>query len=247
MLDDSPTLLQLARGGVLLSSLLASPPVPSTTPSPPPARRARSFPAAAKLLAERDAVVARLHSAVGPPDIRPPQRTPFEALARAICFQQLSGKAASTIYGRFEVAVGGDVNPQAILATPLETLRAAGLSAAKAASVIDLSEKVADGTVPLDHDGLKRLSDDELVDRLVVVRGIGRWTAEMFLLFQLRRLDVWPIDDLGVRKGFAIAWELPAMPAPKALADLGEPYRPYRSVVAWYCWRATELTGVLPA
>jgi DNA-3-methyladenine glycosylase II len=103
------------------------------------------------------------------------------------------------------------------------------------------------GRVPLEDPGLRRLPDDELVDRLVVVRGIGRWTAEMFLLFQLRRLDVWPVDDLGVRKGFGIAWELPSMPAPKALAELGEPYRPYRSVVAWYCWRATELTDVLPA
>ena len=212
----------------------------------PAAARARTFPAAARALAAREPVIARLLEATGPPTIPPSKRTPFESLARSITFQQLSGKAAGTIYGRFEAAVGGVPTPEAVLDTPLEDLRGAGLSAAKAASIIDLSEKVADGTVPLEHDGLKRLSDDELVDRLVVVRGIGRWTAEMFLLFQLRRLDVWPIDDLGVRKGFAIAWELPAMPAPKALADLGEPYRPYRSVVAWYCWRATELTGVLP-
>jgi 3-methyladenine DNA glycosylase/8-oxoguanine DNA glycosylase len=229
-------LLIFPRGVASLASAL----VPTT-------RRARSFPAAARALAERDPVIARLHAAVGPPDIRPPQRTPFEALARAICFQQLSGKAAATIYGRFEQAVGGTVAPHAVLETPLEELRGAGLSAAKAASVLDLSEKVVDGTVPLEDAGLHRLPDDELVERLVVVRGIGRWTAEMFLLFQLRRLDVWPVDDLGVRKGFAMAWELAAMPAPKALAELGEPFRPYRSVVAWYCWRATELTGVLPA
>jgi DNA-3-methyladenine glycosylase II len=213
----------------------------------PPTRRARSFPAAARALAEHDDVIARLLEAVGPPDIPPSKRTPFEALARAICFQQLSGKAAATIYGRFEVAVGGAVTPRAVLDTPLEVLRGAGLSAAKAASVTDLAEKVVDGTVPLEDPGLRRLADDELVDRLVVVRGIGRWTAEMFLMFQLRRLDVWPVDDLGVRKGFAMAWQLPGMPPPKALVELGEPYRPYRSVVAWYCWRATELTGVLPA
>jgi DNA-3-methyladenine glycosylase II len=200
---------------------------------------------AAGELAAREPVIARLVDAAGPPMITAPQRTPFEALARAICFQQLSGKAAATIYGRFEVAVGGAVTPEAVLGTPLEELRGAGLSAAKAASVVDLAEKVLDGTVPLGS--LKKLDDDELISRLVVVRGIGRWTAEMFLIFQLRRLDVWPVDDLGVRKGYGIAWQLPTMPTPKELSVLGEPLRPYRSVAAWYCWRATELTDVLPA
>jgi DNA-3-methyladenine glycosylase II len=201
---------------------------------------------AAAELAARDPVMAGLLEAAGPPELRDrSKRTAFEALARAICFQQLSGKAAATIYGRFEAAVGGEVTPEAVLSTPLEALRGAGLSAAKAASVIDLSEKVLDGTVPVG--ALKKLGDDELVDRLVVVRGIGRWTAEMFLIFQLRRLDVWPVDDLGVRKGYGIAWQLPTMPTPKELAVLGEPLRPYRSVAAWYCWRATELTDVLPA
>ena len=209
-------------------------------PRPTPA-----FVRAAGELAAREPVIARLVDAAGPPMITAPQRTPFEALARAICFQQLSGKAAATIYGRFEVAVGGAVTPEAVLGTPLEELRGAGLSAAKAASVVDLAEKVLDGTVPLGS--LKKLDDDELISRLVVVRGIGRWTAEMFLIFQLRRLDVWPVDDLGVRKGYGIAWQLPTMPTPKELSVLGEPLRPYRSVAAWYCWRATELTDVLPA
>jgi DNA-3-methyladenine glycosylase II len=209
-------------------------------PRPTPA-----FVRAAGELAAREPVIARLVDAAGPPMITAPQRTPFEALARAICFQQLSGKAAATIYGRFEVAVGGAVTPEAVLGTPLEELRGAGLSAAKAASVVDLAEKVLDGTVPLGS--LKKLDDDELISRLVVVRGIGRWTAEMFLIFQLRRLDVWPVDDLGVRKGYGMAWGLPDLPTPKALVDLGEPLRPYRSVAAWYCWRATELTDVLPA
>jgi DNA-3-methyladenine glycosylase II len=204
-----------------------------------------TFTRAAHELAAREPVIAHLLEVVGPPDVRPAQRTPFEALTRAICFQQLSGKAAGTIYGRFEVAVGGAITPEAVLATPLEALRGAGLSAAKAASVTDLAEKVLDGTVPLAD--ARRLGDDELVARLVIVRGIGRWTAEMFLIFQLRRLDVWPIDDLGVRKGYAKAWGLPMMPTPKALAELGEPLRPYRSVAAWYCWRASELTDVLPA
>lgn len=183
--------------------------------------------------------MARLLALVGPPDIRPAQKTPFEALARAICFQQLSTKAAGTIFGRFEIAVGGSITPEAVLATPLDALRGSGLSAAKAASVLDLAEKVVDGTVPLG--GVKKLSDDELVDRLVVVRGVGRWTAEMFLIFQLRRLDVWPVDDLGVRKGYARAWGLAELPTPKVLLELGDAFRPYRSVAAWYCWRATEL------
>lgn len=209
-------------------------------PRPTPA-----FVRAAEELAAREPVIARLLDAVGPPMITKPERTAFEALARAICFQQLSGKAAGTIYGRFEVAVGGTVTPEAVLSTPLDDLRAAGLSGAKAASVIDLSQKVLDGTVPLGS--LNRLDDAELISRLVVVRGIGRWTAEMFLLFQLRRLDVWPVDDLGVRKGYGIAWGIEPMPTPRELAVLGEPLRPYRSVAAWYCWRATELTDALPA
>lgn len=200
------------------------------------------FVQAGEELAAREPVIARLMEAVGRPDVRPPRRTSFEALARAICFQQLSGRAAATIYGRFELAVGGRVTPDAVLSTPLEELRGAGLSGAKAASVLDLAAKVADGTVPLAR--LGRLGDEELIERLVVVRGIGRWTAEMFLIFQLRRLDIWPIDDLGVRKGYAVAWGLPAMPSPKELAVLGEPLRPYRSVAAWYCWRATELTAL---
>ena len=93
---------------------------------------------------------------------------------------------------------------------------------------------------------VKKLDDEELISRLVVVRGVGRWTAEMFLIFQLRRLDVWPVDDLGVRKGYAFAWGLPAMPTPKELHTLGDGLRPFRSVAAWYCWRATEITGPLP-
>jgi DNA-3-methyladenine glycosylase II len=198
-----------------------------------------SHAAAARELAARDPVMAELIESVGPPDIRAAQRTPFEALARAICFQQLSGKAASTIFGRFVEACGGVLSPESVLGTAMEDLRGAGLSAAKALSVRDLSAKALDGTVPLDR--LSRLKDDDLIERLVVVRGIGRWTAEMFLIFQLRRLDVWPVDDLGVRKGYARAYGLRELPAPKALMELGEAFRPYRSIAAWYCWRAVEL------
>jgi DNA-3-methyladenine glycosylase II len=197
---------------------------------------------AAAELADRDAGIAGLLDAVGPPKLRAPQGTGFVALARAICFQQLSGKAAATIFGRFVENVGGELTPEAVLATPVDELRRAGLSNAKALSVLDLAAKVLDGTVPLDD--ASKLTDDELIERLVVVRGIGRWTAEMFLMFQLRRLDVWPIDDLGVRKGYAKVYGLDPMPTPKELLVLGDAFRPYRSVAAWYMWRATEIEAL---
>lgn len=201
---------------------------------------ARTTPAtAARALAERDDPLRFVIEAVGAPDLRRPQRTPFEALVRSICFQQLSGKAAATIHGRFVDALGGEVTPEKVAATPIETIRAAGLSTAKASSVADLAQKCLDGTVPLAQ--LSRLREEELIARLVVVRGIGRWTAEMFLIFQLRRLDVWPVDDLGVRKGYARVHRMATIPSPRELASLGDVYRPYRSVAAWYCWRAAEM------
>jgi 3-methyladenine DNA glycosylase/8-oxoguanine DNA glycosylase len=121
---------------------------------------------------------------------------------------------------------------------PVDQLRAAGLSGAKAASIRDLAEKVLDGSVQLDR--MNRLPDDEIVRELTLVRGIGPWTAEMFLIFQLGRLDVWPIGDFGIRKGYALLYGLTAPPSEKELEPLGEPFRPYRSVAAWYCWRAAE-------
>jgi DNA-3-methyladenine glycosylase II len=193
-------------------------------------------------LADRDRGIAGLFEAVGPPKLRAPQGTGFVALARAICFQQLSGKAAATIFGRFVENVGGELTPEAVLATPVDELRRAGLSNAKALSVLDLAAKVLDGTVPLDD--AKKVTDEELIERLVVVRGIGRWTAEMYLMFQLRRLDVWPIDDLGVRKGYAKVYGLDPVPTPKELLVLGDAFRPYRSVAAWYMWRATEIEAL---
>jgi len=138
--------------------------------------------------------------------------------------------------------MGGEATPEGLLARSADELRAAGLSANKAASLRDLATKVLDGTVVLDPRGLRSERDDDVVARLSSVRGIGTWTAQMFLMFQLRRLDVWPTGDLGVRKGFGLAWGIPT-PTPKVLEPLGDPYRPYRSVVAWYCWRAAELYG----
>src|SRR5215469_8501869 len=207
-----------------------------------PIEPATSWSAAAVTLADQDQVMRRLIAEAGPPDVRPPSETHFEALVRAIVYQQLAGAAASAIHGRLIAAMDGDVTPQNLMAQPNEKLRGAGLSARKTASLQDLAAKVLDGTVVLDPAGLRAESDDEVIETLSSVLGIGRWTAQMFLMFQLQRLDVWPTGDLGVRKGFGLAWGIP-MPTAKQLEPLGEPYRPYRSVVAWYCWRAAELYG----
>lgn len=195
---------------------------------------------AARFLAERDQVVARLVAQAGLPSFPRPTETHFAALVRSVTHQQLAGAAAQAIHGRLVRALGDEVTPESLLATPTEELRAAGLSGNKVLSLQDLATKVLDGTVVLESRGLARESDDEVVARLTTVRGIGKWSAEMFLMFQLRRLDVWPTGDLGVRKGFALAWGI-VTPTPKELDALGEPYHPYRSIVAWYCWRAIPL------
>jgi DNA-3-methyladenine glycosylase II len=215
-----------------------------TQPAPPTAPRARKVThrEAARRLADRDPVLARLVSETGLPSFPVPTETHFGTLVRAITYQQLAGAAARAIHGRLIAALDGDVSPERLLALPDDALRGAGLSGAKTASLRDLAGKVLDGTVVLDPRRLARLDDDEIVVQLSSVRGIGRWTAEMFLMFQLRRLDVWPTGDLGVRRGYGLAWGV-ATPTPKRLDVLGEQYRPYRSVVAWYCWRASELYG----
>ena len=195
---------------------------------------------AAGILATRDPVLARVIEAAGP--IRVSRRTGshFAGLVEAIVYQQLAGAAAKAIHGRLVAALHDDVAPEAMLALPDDTLRAAGLSANKARSLRDLATKVLDGTVILSPRGLSRQSDEEVIARLSTVRGIGPWTAQMFLIFRLRRLDVWPVGDFGVRQGYGLAWEVP-MPAARELEPLGDRYRPYRTVVAWYCWRAVEL------
>ena len=184
--------------------------------------------------------MAALVAEAGPPVFRPPHDTHFAALVRSVLYQQLAGAAAATIHGRLIALLEDEVTPERVLSVPPESLRAVGLSGNKAASITDLAAKVLDGTVALDPRALSREPDEEVIVRLTTVRGIGRWTAEMFLMFQLRRLDVWPVGDLGVRKGFGLAHRIP-MPGPKELGPLGDPYRPYRSVAAWYCWRACEI------
>jgi DNA-3-methyladenine glycosylase II len=191
-------------------------------------------------VAARDPVLANLVALAGP--IKYPPRDadgPFGALVRAIVYQQLAGRAAQAIHKRVRATVGDTLTPETLTAVPDAALRAAGLSGNKLASLRDLSTKILDGTVKLNRSS--RLSDDELIAELVTIRGIGRWTAEMYLMFELRRLDVWPVDDLGVRQGYASAWGLDPPPTAKELAPLGERFRPYRSIVARYCWAAVAL------
>jgi DNA-3-methyladenine glycosylase II len=195
---------------------------------------------AARQLAARVPQMAALVAAAGPIRLRRPQDSHFAALVRSITYQQLAGPAAASIHGRLVVALDNTVEPARLLALPDDALRAAGLSANKTASLRDLATKVLDGTVVLDPRRIARETDEEVVARLTTVRGIGEWTAHMFLIFQLRRLDVWPTGDLGVRKGYGLTWGI-TTPTAKQLGPLGDELRPYRSVAAWYCWRAVEL------
>lgn len=186
-----------------------------------------------------DPAFGPLVAEAGPVEARRRQPTHFQALLRSIVFQQLAGAAAQTIHGRVVVAVEGELTPRAVLATDEDTLRGAGLSGNKLRAIRDLAARVAEGDVPLDD--VEELSDDDVVERLTRVWGIGRWTAEMFLMFQLLRPDVWPVGDLGVRAGWARIHGADRPPEPDELEPLGERFRPWRSAAAWYCWRAVEI------
>lgn len=166
---------------------------------------------------------------------------PFDALAESIAYQQLNGKAAATIWGRVRALYPKRkwLDPALVLKTPDETLRACGLSRSKTAALKDLAAKTIDGTVPTRRE-LVRMTDEEIIERLTKVRGIGRWTVEMLLLFELGRLDVWPVADYGVQKGFAKTFGRRKLPTPKQFQKIGEKWRPYRSVAAWYFWRALD-------
>jgi DNA-3-methyladenine glycosylase II len=162
----------------------------------------------------------------------------FPYLVRSIVYQQLAGKAAATIHGRVVAALGGLPTPAAVLETSDEVLRGVGLSRNKLVAVRDLADRVDRGE--LDLAALEDLPDEEVVERLITVRGIGPWTARMLLLFRLRRPDVWPVGDLGVRAGWGRIHEMEAPPTAKELLPLADPHRPWRSAVAWYCWRAMD-------
>ena len=199
-----------------------------------------SLATAIKEVAARDPVLANLVDLAGPISYRPRSADGhFAALARSIVFQQLAGRSANAILGRVITAAGGTLTPQALAEVTDEELRAAGLSRNKLASLRDLTAKVLGGAVDLD--GLANRGDEEIIAILSTVRGIGRWSAEMFLMFELRRLDVWPVEDFGVRQGYGLAWGIDPAPTPKQLLPLGDRFRPYRSVVARYCWAAVVL------
>ena len=208
------------------------------------ARVRRELVEAAAALHRRDRKLARVIDRVGPPDLRRgrPRQEHFAELVRAVCYQQLAGAAARAIHGRFLELFDDGPTPEAVLALPVRRIRAVGLSASKTRTIRDLAAHVVSGEVELDR--VARLSDDQIVAELTAVWGIGQWTAEMFLIFQLGRLDVWPVDDFGVRKGFGRIQGMNPAPTARELEPLGERYRPYRSVAAWYCWRAVDT--VLP-
>src|SRR5271165_6875609 len=206
-------------------------------------------------LSRVDRKLARIIAKAGPCGLRP-ERTQsiFEALLESIIYQQLNGKVAATITGRVKAlfpenshriqtrrgTVAGFPTSEQILAATPEWLRSAGLSQAKMLAIRDLAAKTLDGTVPTVREAHK-MSDDELVERLIQIRGIGRWTVEMLLIFRLGRPDVLAVDDYGIRKGFAKVHKLADLPKPRDLLAYGERWRPYRSVASWYMWRAAEM------
>ncbi|MDE2572297.1 MAG: DNA-3-methyladenine glycosylase 2 family protein [bacterium] len=186
--------------------------------------------------------MGRLIARVGPCGLRyAPGRSPYEALGEAIVYQQLSGKAAATIFSRLCALypLASFPEPPALLATPDEALRGAGISASKARALKDLAAKTDAGHVP-SYRTMARMSDAAIVERLVAIRGIGRWTVEMLLIFNLGRPDVLPVHDYGVRKGFAALHKRGELPTPRELGEYGERWRPFRSVASWYLWRAAE-------
>ena len=193
-------------------------------------------------LCQADRRLARVIKKVGSfPTKRPKPQHPFGVLLRAIVYQQLAGKAAAAIFARL-VALGanGFPTPEEILAFDETALRSAGLSRQKIAAVKDLAARTIDGTVP-DLKSIRRMSEEEILERLTRVHGIGEWSVQMFLMFQLGRPDVLPIMDYGLRKGFQNVYGLDDVPKPKAVLEHGERWRPYRSIASWYLWRAAEM------
>ena len=201
----------------------------------------RSINKAVEALRAADPKLARAIDVVGPCTLRPRQEgTHFEHLARAIVYQQLSGSAAATIYGRFVERCGdGEApTPEAVLAHDEATMRACGLSGAKTAAIRDLALHVVDGRLPLD--AIEQLDDESVIQALIPVRGVGRWTAQMFLMFRLWRPDVLPVLDLGVRKGAQRIYNMRALPSAERLEKVARTWRPWASIASWYCWRVLD-------
>ena len=193
-------------------------------------------------LSKTDPVMKRLIRDIGPYRLTPrARRSPFESLARAIAYQQLHEKAAESILRRFVALFPTKRFPQPddLLAMNEQAIRGAGFSRAKVAALRDLASKTLDGTVPTGAI-VRKLDDEAIIERLVAVRGIGRWTVEMLLIFQLGRPDVLPVDDFGVRNGFRIAYGKRSMPKPREVLRYGERWKPYRTAASWYLWRTAD-------
>jgi 3-methyladenine DNA glycosylase/8-oxoguanine DNA glycosylase len=200
---------------------------------------------ATKYLAERDERLKRLIEETTPFQLKvEAAQSPYETLVEAVTHQSISGKAAATIFARVKAlsSTGSIPTPQEMLKLRKLALRKAGLSGAKILAMKDLAQKTIAGVVPT-LEQAQKLSDEELVKRLVSVRGIGAWTVEMFLIFRLGRPDVLPIHDLGVKKGWSITYGKKHMPKPKELLAFGERWRPYRTIASWYMWRACQRAG----
>jgi DNA-3-methyladenine glycosylase II len=191
----------------------------------------------------QDPVMAGLIARFGKLRLSSGSSEPYEALSEAVIYQQLHAKAAATIFGRVVDQIGSGTfpSPQQVLDAPDEALRAAGLSRNKAAALRDIALHAQDGRLPA-RAACTKLGDSELIERLTAIRGIGRWTVEMFLMFNLGRPDVLPVDDLGVRKGYQNAYAAHELPAPKALAAFGQRWAPYRTLASLYLWRAADAT-----
>jgi 3-methyladenine DNA glycosylase/8-oxoguanine DNA glycosylase len=189
-----------------------------------------------------DPRLAALIAEVGPLQLRlNPTQSTFEALAQSIVYQQLTGKAAATIHQRLcAIFPRRKLRPEALLGVGEESLRGAGLSRGKVLALRDLAARTLDGTVPR-LGALRTMTDDAIVERLIAVRGIGRWTVEMLLIFRLGRGDVLPVHDYGVRHGFQLAYRKRSLPTPQQLTRHAEKWRPFRTAASWYLWRAVDL------
>ncbi|MFL1462875.1 DNA-3-methyladenine glycosylase family protein [Roseococcus sp. DSY-14] len=188
----------------------------------------------------RDPLFRPLLKRIGPCALLPEPREPYEALVSAIAHQQVHGNAARAVLGRLRgLHPGGFPPPRVVLDLPPEALRGCGFSMSKVAAIRDIAEKAQGGLVPTLEEAAT-LEDEALVQRLVAIRGVGRWTVEMLLIFTLGRPDILPVDDFGVREGFRILTKAEAQPKPRELATIGAAWAPWRSVAAWYLWRAAD-------
>jgi 3-methyladenine DNA glycosylase/8-oxoguanine DNA glycosylase len=198
---------------------------------------------AIQYLSSADKILGKLIRKVGACTLVPKQRrSPFETLVQSVAYQQLNGTAAATILGRVKALYPGRrfPTPEDLLETPDERLRGAGLSRAKVAAIKDIAAKTVAGIIPTSR-VIVKMGNDEILERLTAVRGVGPWTVEMLLIFTLGRTDVLPVTDYGVRKGFALTYRWKDLPTPKELLEFGERWRPHRTTAAWYFWRALDL------